>query len=386
MQKHLFVLLGILIGSPAACLVQAQDESIYKSTAEIESDTSRDNLHFAAWQFSFIGEYQKSMIAFDKAVGNYTDEKLKGLPKHLTPKPALEYILDQSRNYQIVIINEAHHQPLHRVFTESMLEGLYRNGFRYLGLEALAEDSLINIRKYPLGTDGYYTSEPQFGNLLRKALDLGFTVFGYEAEGNGSVREKGQAANIYKRLQRDSNAKILLHCGFSHVLEGSVPNWGKAMAGELKTLAGIDPLTIDQVELTEHSLEKHESEYYIPEEGMEQAVVFTDSRGKPVFLNSDSTQTDLQVMHPRTNFEQGRPNWLVRDSFKFYSLDTHLADIKLPCLVRAYRANEDTESVPMDAVEIAGPQRKSLILPPGEYQLSITDPNKKVFSRSISVK
>ncbi len=44
--------------------------------------------------------------------------------------PAAEYIIKRSSKERIIIINEAHHQPLHRVFTESLLEGLYQNGFR----------------------------------------------------------------------------------------------------------------------------------------------------------------------------------------------------------------------------------------------------------------
>jgi hypothetical protein len=386
MLKCLLVLLVLVVDLTPIALVYAQEEKIYKSTAEIEADTSRDNMHFAAWQFSFIGEYHKSMVSFDKAVDNFTDQKLEKLPETIKLEPALEYILNLSSSSQIVIINETHHQPLHRVFTESMLQGLYQNGYRYLGLEALAEDSLINIRKYPLQTDGYYTSEPQFGNMLRRALDLGFTVFGYEAEGSGSVREKGQAANIYKRLQRDPDAKIVIHCGFSHVIEGSVPNWGKAMAGELKALSGIDPLTIDQVELTEHSSEKYESEYYIPGSVIKEAVVLIGSQGKPVFLNSDSTQTDLQIMHPRTDYEHERPDWLLRNSFKFFSLKKLLENIKLPCLTAAYPVNEEIESVPMDVIEITDPAKKSLVLPPGDYKLVITDAHKKIATRNITVK
>src|SRR5690606_18409918 len=117
-------------------------------------------------------------------------------------------------------------QPIHRVFTESLLEGLYQNGYRYLGLEALAEDSLINIRKWPVINDGYYTNEPQFGNMIREALRLGFIVFGYESGGRGKEREMGQAANIVEILKNDPNTKILIHCGFGHIVEDNHPRLG----------------------------------------------------------------------------------------------------------------------------------------------------------------
>lgn len=49
------------------------------------------------------------------------------------------------------MINEAHHQLMHRTFTTSLLEGLYAKGYRFLGLEALAyDDTLLNQRGYPV--------------------------------------------------------------------------------------------------------------------------------------------------------------------------------------------------------------------------------------------
>ena len=363
----LLVMLPGFFGTHVAC---SQHESVYQRSIQI--DTTSENLHFAAWQFSFIGEYYKALSSFDKAVGELTKRKSRKVPADLKPVPAAEYIIKSSRSSQVVIINEAHHQPLHRVFTESLLEGLYQNGFRYLGLEALAEDSLINTRKYPLQSDGYYTNEAQFGNMLRKALEIGFTVFGYEADSSGNVREKGQAANISKIFKRDPGAKMLIHCGFSHVLEGAVPVWGKAMAGEIKALTGIDPLTIDQVDLTEHSTAQHESEYYKPDH-IGEAAIFTDRKGKPVKLASSGQKTDLQVMHPRSKFIQGRPAWLLRNSLVPYSLKQLNLDLKYPALVAAYREDEEKYSVPVDQIEIINTVDKVLILKGGKYRLKITD-------------
>ncbi|MBX9449469.1 MAG: hypothetical protein KL787_07030 [Taibaiella sp.] len=50
---------------------------------------------------------------------------------------ARDYIVHRSKDEEIIIINEAHHVPLHRIFTRSLLKDLYNNGYRYLGLEAL---------------------------------------------------------------------------------------------------------------------------------------------------------------------------------------------------------------------------------------------------------
>lgn len=356
----------------------AQETEGYKTNSEIKktlADSASMSFHFAAWSYSFIGEYQKALSAFDRALESESAEDCDNNVVFSNSEniSAKDYIVDQSKNEQIIIVNEAHHQPLHRVFTESLLEGLYKNGFRYLGLEALAEDSLINIRKWPMQNDGYYSKEPQFGNMIRKALKMGFFVFGYEADGNGKVREIGQAKNIQKVLNRDPGAKILLHCGFNHVVEGDYPAWGKAMAGQLKALSGINPLTIDQVEFSEHNSPNFESPCYKPEQ-IDFSAVLLDKKHKPVSPGADSAQTDLQIIHPRTKFISGRPDWLLRNNaWKVFDLTTIKFDVKFPCLVGAYYENEDENAVPVDQIEINNQSEKALILPTGNFVLRILD-------------
>ncbi len=144
------------------------------------------------------------------------------------------------------IINEAHHVPKHRAFTRSLLKELYANGYRYLGLEALF-DAAVNETKFPVIETGYYTKEPEFGNLISEALATGFTLFSYEASQgkNGKEREIEQAENIQKFIENNPKAKVLIHCGYAHAYENDYPAWGKAMAGRLKQNMNIDPLTID---------------------------------------------------------------------------------------------------------------------------------------------
>jgi hypothetical protein len=52
---------------------------------------------------------------------------------------------------------------------------------------------------------GYYLKEPQFGNLIRTALKLGFEIFPYEADLKyfGKDREIQQAKNIQQVLKSD---------------------------------------------------------------------------------------------------------------------------------------------------------------------------------------
>lgn len=368
----------------------AQINSFYKFNEEIDSlFLDKGQYSLAAWNYSFIGEYQKALEAYDKTSRKndhpISDKEVALLLSDYKARPAAEYIIERSKSERIIIINEAHHQPLHRVFTASLLQGLYENGFRYLGLEALAEDSLLNIRKWPQIGDGYYTSEPQFGNLIREASRLGFTLFGYESTEKGRERELGQARNILMILEKDPDGKILIHCGFGHVVEDGHPSWGKAMAGLVGELAGIDPFTIDQVEFSERSQAEYESEFY-KNLTIDRSTVFVDHRNQPLHYRPDSAYVDISVFHPRTRFISGRPDWLLRsNSWKAYKLEEDL-NLTFPCRIAAFHPDERmTDAVPVDLVELDAIDQKALILPPGDFILHIVDRTGNTKIKKITV-
>lgn len=367
-----------------------QINSFYKFNEEIDSlFLDKEQYSLAAWNYSFIGEYQKALEAYDQAIGkdnhSISDKEVALLLSDYKARPAAEYIIERSKNERMIIINEAHHQPLHRVFTESLLEGLYENGFRYLGLEALAEDSLVNIRKWPKVGDGYYTNEPQFGNLIREALRLGFTVFGYESTEKGKARERGQAINILKILEKDPDAKVLVHCGFGHVVEDNHPSWGKAMAGLVGELANIDPFTIDQVEFSERSYLDYESQFY-KNVIIDRSTVFVDHCDQPLNYRPDSAYVDMNVFHARTKFISGRPDWLLRsNSWKAYELEEDL-NLTFPCRIAAYHPDERTiDAVPVDLLEMDAIHQKALILPPGDFILHIVNRTGSTKIKKITV-
>lgn len=360
----------------ATISASAQSTSAYLNTDEIRTkflEGEIKNYTGAAWAYSFIGEYQKGLEAFDKS----------GNPEPISPPPtnalsgytatdANSYIVEKAKSEKVVIINEAHHQPRHRVFSQSLLEGLYKNGYRYLGVETLAEDSVINVRKWPLVSDGYYSREPQFGNFLRSALRIGFKVFAYEAFNDPEGREIGQAKNIMRVLKSDPSAKIFIHCGFGHVLEDTLSGGDLRMAGALKKLSGIDPLTIDQVDWTEYSDKSYESPYFQSAQ-VGYSAVFVNTNNKPYGTRKDSSAVDMKVAHMRTDYVKNRPKWLLRDpTWVAYDLSKSLINAEFPCIIAAFAEGEDDNAVPVDQVEVRNSQEKCLILPRGNYTLKIT--------------
>jgi hypothetical protein len=366
----------------------------YKFSNQIISEYTKDTIvgknEIAAWDLSFIGEYNKALQMFDTI--DYADPKLyqmalfmKNIPlstadsiwfTHFSPQNALKYICARAKTERIIIINEAHQQPMHRVFTESMLQELYDNGFRYFGIETLSYcDAMLNQKKYPELNSGYYSVEPQFGNLIRKALEIGFYVFSYETKNHvdGKQREIDQANNIKRILLKDSTAKILIHCGFDHAIESPYQAWGYAMAGRLKEFTGIDPLTIDQIDMTESSSSEFDNPYFKMIH-LDYDAVFVDSSGNSFRGAKGNKDFDIKVYHPRTKWIHGSPDWVFKNN-KIPTPVLNLVKIDFPCLVFAYKDNEDiAKAVPIDVIELKSKSDdRYLALYKGNYIIVVRD-------------
>lgn len=177
---------------------------------------------------------------------------------------SIDDLLKRVDSSQIVIFNEAHNCPQHRYLVGTLLEKFYQIGFRYLGLEAFFNDSLLIKKGYPTSGNGFYLREPVFANLVREAHKMGFKVFGYDSDHN-NTREIDQAKNIYdKTIGKDPEAKVLILAGYAHILPNN-------MAGKLKAISGKKPLTIDQTYTYLHHLNnevKNDQAYIIQDQGL----------------------------------------------------------------------------------------------------------------------
>ena len=387
-------LTGLLVLIPLSSWMSPEKNeqtSPYQFSSKIleafRKDTNSSRNDIASYAFSYIGEYQQALAYFDKGREPTQHLKPEDSLRFMGFKPvnAREYILNRASKAQIVIINEAHHNPVHRVFTASLLEELYQSGFRYFGAETLDyRDSTLNQRKYPVLLSGYYTREPQYGNLVREALKLGYRVFPYEAAtleefSSGKGREIAQARKIQQVLRKDPKAKILIHCGYDHVKEAPLGNsWEKAMAGRVKEFTGIDPFTINQQSWTESSEPAKEDPLYRMV-SVKQPSVFVNATGEAfAATTSAGALTDVQVAHPKTIYRHGRPAWLLKEGkCKPYFLKKEELSLGFPCMAMAYQEGEPVDAedpmqqaLPVDVIELrAAAEQKALILPRGRYQL-----------------
>ncbi|RZK15506.1 MAG: hypothetical protein EOO56_22680 [Hymenobacter sp.] len=175
--------LSVTLAWPAQAQQASAQQPDYRFSqailAQWQHDSVWSNYQNYAVQFSQIGDYCHTLAAqsaFEKG-RNSPDNNIRFDPAYARQFHAVAAqpeLLRRTATRQLVLLNEAHYQPLNRVFTRSMLAGLYAQGFRYLCLEDLANgpqaDAPLNQRKYPTRATGYYSLEPQYGELERYAL------------------------------------------------------------------------------------------------------------------------------------------------------------------------------------------------------------------------
>ena len=295
------------------------------------------------------------------------------------PAPADSAVLTEALGHDIVILNEAHHEPRHRVFTRSLLQGLYNRGFHHFGLEALTPDrlmdSLINTNSYPTITAGYYVREPQLAALIAEARRIGFQLFSYETFGvSGRERELGQMRNIIQYRSLHPEGKLLLYVGYAHAMEGALPSdWEKAMAQRLADSTGLDPLTVDQTHFREMSdtlQERFEYRYVAPK--IEVPTVYLTDTGNTFQLDGQNGKYDIHVFHPRTTYRAGRPDYVWVPGRQAVYIDCQSLGDTGPWLLQAYGIEDDMSiSVPRDVVETSRLRPRALALPPGRYRLLV---------------
>ncbi len=348
---------------------------------------------------SFNGDYNSALEIEKKSYDSKIEDSIyKSLNKQnditagIEFKDAKKYIVEKSRSQRVVMINESHNKPLHRAFTASLLEEFYAMGFRYLAMETLNQFSNASLRQVNVLT-GHYTCEPIGGELVRKAISLGFILIAYEDSNyNHTVnqREYTQADNIYQILKKDPAAKILVHAGEKHIEEGAVSDDRIPMAAYFKIISGIDPFTIDQTNLTEQSTSEYGSavyEFYSKKNVFATPVVILkNNHAKDIF---DFNLCDVYIMHPPTKYRNGRPTWSAMNGLK---QETAIQPIYQKLFfVQAFYDKEFQEKlvgklVPADQTYITAPDGYYyLYLQKGRYQLVYRDMQYKILGIKVLV-
>ena len=308
---------------------------------------------------SFVGDYSAA-LEYQKLsdTTHLTDVEYRQIGKSIQQlkkiknADAKKFISFIAPNYKVIMLNEANNKPLHRAFAYSLLDVLYNRGFRWLAMEMLNPMPDQELTKLTYRT-GHFATEPVAGELIRQALDLGFRLVAYEdPDGNRhspTERDSIQALNIARILKQDPEAKIFVYASYGHIAEKSTTPDFIPMGMAFKRMTGIDPLTIDQTDMTEESnfsFGKAFYEAYLEKFPLTAASIPLDN-DEPVNVTG-TTLYDLTVIHPKTIYYFARPSWLALSNRRQpVSIKTKNKEI---FLVQAYYQYESFGSKPGQVV------------------------------------
>jgi hypothetical protein len=258
--------------------------------------------------------------------------------------------------------------------------------------------------------DAGFTNDPVFGDLIRRAQDLGFTFVSYEMDPHcgpgpqkaGDVwmasygacierREQGQAQNLARFLETHPAAKLVVHAGGGHIQKMKF-DFGPMMAWNFRELTKIDPLCIDQIYMSERSepaMEEPEYQLIAPKYADRTAPFVLHSRDG-FFRPGAAEGTDIAVIHPRAVYENGRPAWLSTGGWRKPSPIAQLSAYQaaVPALQKAgttllqvFVITDGPDAVPVDQFLITEPLRPAApMVPDGKYRLRVVDRDGKTLA------
>lgn len=245
----------------------------------------------------------------------------------------------------------------------------------------------------------YYTREPLYGELVRTALRLGYTVVPYEESHSNcqsppddpdycqNRREKSQAQNLFERiLKNDAQARMLVHAGYGHIDKKGSGGW-IPMAKYFQEITDIEPLAVDQEVMREHSSPRFENADYREALKLfkpDQPIVLESKDGSFWVEPWRRGSYDIQVIHPRTRYSQGRPDWILLNGVrKLVPFPKETQVVVPPYLVRAYYAAESSAATPADQLMVAkGDKRPALALPTGRFRVQLVGTDGRIISES----
>jgi hypothetical protein len=338
---------------------------------------------------AFAGDTDGAIAAFDMVVPSRTPKT----PAEVAAQPdiaqarvedAIQAIVAQARNKRIVILNEAHHVPMHRVFAKRLAAELRKIGYTYLACETFGDPGPDGISPDIPGravhTTGYYTIEPMFADFINAAVADKWKFVAYEHVDQTvteprerlKLREEGQARNLVERIfSKDPDARVFIYVGYGHLYRSASRNSTFAMMGEyLYRMTKLDQVLVDQTVFYPHPDPRKEDPAY-------DAILKTFPSSAPFVLRGADGQyltmgrnVDMQVIFPRYGKHEGRPDWLATLAGR-HALDVpnDLLPKQGRRLIKVVAKDGGANAVPTDIVLIeAGKTAPVFMLPTGDYR------------------
>lgn len=360
-------------------------EAIYLGatpSAEADADTLSVRAlagNTLAMVYSFQGDYVAATRVFPASLDTRHGSETP-LPDAASyaARDAVGFIAELAASRRIVIVNEAHHAAETRWLPLALLPRLRAQGYRYLALEALAEDGPdVARRGYVNPESGSYTNEPIYAEMVRNALRLGFHLVQYDTAmaRNEAEREAAQASNIQERVfGADAGAKVLVLAGYRHASKNDEADRGGTLATRLQRMTEHEPLSVDQTALLPRAADASPTYallWNVFQPAVPTALVARD--GKPWSLTPE--HYDVTVLLPATIERHHRPTWLALGGLRSaYPITSERCVSRFPCVVEARHAGDGDDAIPADRFVLRNAEHHAdLYLAAGSYRLSAFD-------------
>jgi hypothetical protein len=162
---HLSLLVVLLLASLASAqstpdgviadaMKASGDGKTLQAISLLESHKDQTYNNILGTLYSIVGNSEKAESLRPPAARDYET----ALPADCRLTEALDEIARLAKGRKLVIVNEAHDAPEHRVFVGMLVEKLRSMGFSYYAFETLAEaPQSLKGRGYPVQETGYYS-------------------------------------------------------------------------------------------------------------------------------------------------------------------------------------------------------------------------------------
>ncbi len=332
---------------------------------------------------AMLGRYDQAQKEMYSAFGT-ASTPVPPCPDDLGNGSFVQWLEAHAGKFNLVMVNEAHNQPLSRALVYQMLPVMRRLGFSILALEALPDTSTadwINQHGYVLDDAqyGFYLREPIEGEVVRRAKQLGFTVASYDVF--SKHRDMDEAKNLALILKKHLGQKIFVVAGYDHIRR-----MDDRMAELLPKVYTKPFLSIDQLGKGNdvmRSVCSMKDESSINRD----AATLASMRWKPGGRGTDVTVFRTgQYSLDRTSTKGSAWLTLGGDHWQYHFNINKECGTQGVCLVEARKADEPADAVPSDRyLALGNKDVVNLWLPDGNYVVTYRDAH-GVVTRATSMR
>lgn len=381
----LFLMLSAMSGVPSHNVHESKAYGDYFKHYLSLDTIPRSDLEGVYWNALFAGRYDY-LVRLNGRSSWQRYKKCAHEDQQSIYNP-LSRLIAEAANHKVLAFNESHTQLQQRFFLLQNLEAFWNAGYRHLGYEALWANDL-DLDDQSAEHAGFYFHEPVMAATLRKALSIGFGVFGYEndvpiaydADWAQSInhREAGQARRVADYISKISDGdKVLIWAGGHHITKNNDQSLDDRnlvwMAARLVRDYKIDVYSVDLTSCQfQASRETEGARGYQTGDGA-------------WFINEHFNRwgIDAQLQLPLVYKSKVSPNLYRKHIGKEIFIPEVIRALSPTIFVQAFRVTQNENATAFDSILMTDDEDLPLYLPEGDFKLVIYDADGKRMGETL---